>query len=260
MKKLISSLVLVAICTVVGFDAQAQSKENKKQTTIKIKVVEKNDSRTRVIERNYTTDLMSDGEQKAFVDKVLDSLGLDGSGQKQISIIVDSDDEVSQNDQDRHRVIIREKKPNTSHEPMLWRDDNHTFRFDTDEMEGSIHRIEKDMRPRIEVLRKDMERFGDRMGNLWTNDLMQAGSVRGLNAYPNNPNNGVLNLRFNAPEAGDVVITVTDTQGKEVGRKSIKDFSGEFVGQVEIKKNIQGTLFVTVVQNEDGAVRKIALK
>lgn len=262
MKKQTSPLFYAAIFfgLSLSFCTSAQSMDEKKASTIKVKVVEKNDGKTRVTERSYTIDPMSEREQKEFVDKVLDTLGVNGPGQKQISVIVDSEGATDGRDHDRQRIIIREHDDQGSREPMMWRDGNQTFRFDTEELEENIHRMEKDMKPRMEILRKDMERFGDRMGNLWTNDIMQAGSVRGLNAYPNNPNNSVLNLRFNAPETGDVVITVTDTQGKEVGRKEIKNFSGEFVGQVDIKKSTQGTLFVTVVQNEDGAVRKVVIK
>ena len=112
----------------------------------------------------------------------------------------------------------------------------------------------------MEPMQRKLEGMGDRMSGFWSNEEMASGSVRSLNAYPNNPDNGVLNLRFSTPEPGDVHITVTDTQGKEVGKKTIKDFSGEFVGQIELKKNTKGTLFVTVVQNEDGTVRRVLLK
>lgn len=261
MKKLISPLTLILMLA-FGFTTLAQSSEPQKQSTIKVKVVEKNDGKTRIVERSYTTAPMSDTEQKEFVDKVLDSLGVNGPGQKQISITVDSNDEDRQNDQDRRRIVIRERAGHDRNrdEPMRWKDDRPTFRFDTEEWEDNVRSLEKEMRPRIEIFRKDMEQFGDRMGNFWTNDVMQAGSVRGLNVYPNNPDNSTLNLRFTAPTAGDVTITVTDTKGKEVGQKVIKGFSGEFVGQVDVKKNTKGTLFVTVVQNEDGAVRKVILK
>ncbi len=68
-----------------------------------------------------------------------------------------------------------------------------------------------------------------------------------------------MNLRFYVPQKGDVLVTISDTKGKEVGKKEIKDFSGEFVGQIDIKKNTKGTLFVTVTQNEDGAVKRVVI-
>ncbi len=245
----------------LGFhsEARAQSADEKKKTTIRVKVVERKDGKTQIVERNYQIDPLSDADQKVFVDKVLDSLGVDGSGQKQISIIVDGDD----GNDERRRIEIRERPDwdrNRGPQVWGWGDNGREFRFDTDELEGSLRKLEREMKPRVEVFRRDMERMGDRMGEVWTNDIMQAGSVRGLNAYANNPDNGTLNLRFSVPEKGDVTIMVTDTGGREVGKKVIKDFSGEFVGQVDLKKNAKGTLFVTVVQNDDGAVRRVVIK
>lgn len=262
-----------------GASASAQSADESK-TSIQIKVTEKKDGKTKVDERRYELTPMSDAEQKVFVDKVLDSLGVDGKSQKQVSIIVNdnegkirvesrgTDDRNLAGQNQRQRVEIRSGNDD---EPIIWRDGDNSFHFDTDEFQSSLRRIqrevepglrrlEKDMRPRLEALNRNFSEAGDRMGNFWSNDVMGAGTVRTLNAYPNNPDNGLLNLRFSTPDQGDVHITVTDTQGKEVGKKTIKDFSGEFVGQIELKKNTKGTLFVTVVQNEDGTVRRVVLK
>lgn len=77
--------------------------------------------------------------------------------------------------------------------------------------------------------------------------------------FANKPESHILNVHFNAPAKGDVVITVTDTKGKEVGKKEVKNFSGDFKSQVNLAKNTSGTLFVTVVQNEDGVTNRIVL-
>jgi len=276
MKNTFSSALLLALLLSFGMSTSllAQSKEEQKKTTIDIKVVEKKDGKTNINERKYQLDPMSETEQRAFVDKVLDSLGVDSSGQKQVSIVVNdnqgdvwienrnpSDRTATARSNGRQRVEIRSHN-NNNDEPMIWswRDGNNSFHFDTDELRGNLRRLEKDMKPRLEAFNRSFSEAGDRMGNFWYNDVMGASTVRTLNAYPNNPDNGVLNLRFNTPDKGDVHITVTDTQGKEVGKKTIKDFSGEFVGQIELKKNTKGTLFVTVVQNEDGMVRRVVLK
>ncbi|TDB66000.1 T9SS type A sorting domain-containing protein [Arundinibacter roseus] len=266
MKKPNANLLLLSFALLLGMSAtqlRAQSANDKKEKSIRVKVVEKKNGKTTVQERNYTlTEPLSDSEQKAFVDKVLDSMNVDGMSQKQISIRIDEDgdNEIKWNQKnDRRRVEVIEGE----HEPMVWGYDNdrdRTFHFDTREFEGNMRRLEKEMKPKVNIMMKDMERLGERMGDFWTHDVLQSGSVRALNAFPNNPDNGVLNLRFTAPEKGDITITVTDTDGKEVGKKQIKDFSGEFVGQIELKKNTKGTLFVTVTQKEDGAVRRVVIK
>ena len=85
-------------------------------------------------------------------------------------------------------------------------------------------------------------------------------SIRGLDAYPNNPDRNQLNVRFSAPAKGDVSIIVTNTKGREVAKREIKEFSGEFVGQIDLGKQPQGTYFITVTQHEDGAVKRIVVE
>ncbi len=74
-----------------GASATAQSAGDN-TTSIQIRVTEKKEGKTQVNERRYELAPMSDSEQKAFVDKVLDSLGVDGKGQQQISIIVNDNE------------------------------------------------------------------------------------------------------------------------------------------------------------------------
>lgn len=246
--------------------ANAQAQNEAKKTNIEVRVTEKKDGKINTYERSYRLDPLSDAEQKAFIDKVLDSLSVDGMSQKQISISVDDE-------RDRH---------SDSPKVLSWQDDGRNFRFDTRELQSNMRQMQKELEPKMRQLQKEMEpklrelrreikpglnalqqslgNIGDRYGDAWSKDFGQSSTVRGLNAYANNPDNGMLNLRFSAPEQGDVTITVADTQGKEVGKKTIKDFSGEFVGQIELKKNTKGSLFVTVVQNEDGAMRKVTVR
>ena len=279
MKNTFSNIIGLSALLVVGLGnaATAQSADENK-TSIQIRVTEKKDGKTQVNERRYELSPLSDADQKKFVDKVLDSLGVDGRGQQQVSIIVNDNagklrvesrgggDRSMADGDSQQRIEMRSRRGGEPETPDGRYGDN-SFRFDTDELRGNMRRIQKELEPKLEELRRNMEPMqrklegmGDRMSGFWSNEGMASGSVRALNAYPNNPDNGVLNLRFSTPEPGDVHITVTDTQGKEVGKKTIKDFSGEFVGQIELKKNTKGTLFVTVVQNEDGTVRRVLLK
>ena len=275
-----TALFSLAITTTLATTATAQSKSDEndnKKTNIRIEVIGKADGKTQVLERSYRVDAMSENEQKAFIDKALDSLAVDGMSQKRISITVDDND-------NRMRRLDGDIKirswGRTSDEPLIWgwRDNNNNhrtdreFHFDTRELEGSVRRMQKDLEPKlrelranvepsIRIMQRNVDGMSDRFGDVWGSSFSNSSStVRSLNAYANNPDNGILNLRFSVPDQGDVRITVTDTDGKEVGKKTIKDFSGEFVGQIELKKNIRGTLFVTVVQNDDGTVRKVVIK
>ncbi|GAB3180898.1 T9SS type A sorting domain-containing protein [Telluribacter humicola] len=255
---LVSALLLGGLS--LGSEVYAQSKEGKKEekkTTIRVKVSEKKDGRTEESERSYRVGAMSDQERKEFVDKVLDSLGTNTN--RRVTVMVDEGDG-NITTRERRRVEVRERNDD---EPAVfsWRDNDDDFHieFDSKEMKEKLRRIEEEVRPRVRVMMRDLENAGERMGDIWTSETGQPASVRSLNVYPNNPNNGMLNLRFSVPQKGDVTITVTDTRGKEVAQKEIRDFSGEYVGQIELKKNTKGTLFVTVVQNEDGVVRRVVI-
>ncbi len=257
--------------------AQSKDENDTNKTYIKIEVIGKSDGKTQVVERSYRVDAMSENDQKAFIDKALDSLAVDGMSQKRISITVDDNANRSRR---LDGGVKTRSWSDTSDEPMAqgWRDDNNRsrrndqdFRFDTRELQSNLRRMQKEMEPKLRELQRDMEPglkrmqknmegMGDRFGDAWGSAFDNNSTVRSLNAYANNPDNGVLNLRFSVPDKGDVHVTVTDTDGKEVGKKTIKDFSGEFVGQIELKKNTKGTLFVTVVQNDDGTTRKVVIK
>lgn len=139
-----------------------------------------------------------------------------------------------------------------------------TLKFKFDEFGPKMEQwgkdFEREFGPKMEKWGKDFERqfksgdFHVDMGNT------SSKTVKSLNAYPNKPNNGKLNVKFMAPEKGDITITVTDLNGKVVGQEKIKDFSGEYMSQVDLKGSVKGTLFVTVTQGEDGAVRRIVLE
>ncbi|HEV7349191.1 T9SS type A sorting domain-containing protein [Telluribacter sp.] len=251
------SLVLgVMLLAGMGYGpAQAQSKEEKK-TTVRVKVSENRNGRTEVVERSYEVGTLSDQERKEFVDKVLDSLGTDTHNNRRVTVTVDEGDG-NVTTRERRRVEVH----NDDAPVFSWKGDDDDFHveFDSREMREKMRRIEEEVKPRVKVLMRDLENAGERMGDIWSSETGQPANVRGLNVYPNNPDNGVLNLRFSVPEKGDVTISVTDTRGKEVARKEIRDFSGDFVGQLELKKNTKGTLFVTVVQKDDGATRRVVI-
>ena len=82
-------------------------------------------------------------------------------------------------------------------------------------------------------------------------------TIHGLKAAPNKPFNGKISVRFNAPEKGNVNISILDVNGKELANEQIKDFQGDYLGQVDIKKAGAGVYFIRVSQGTDGAVRRI---
>jgi len=263
MRHIFAKRMLLPFLIVFGFSislaVQAQDTDKSKKTTIRIRVSEDNDGKEKNIEKEYQVNKMTDQERKQFVDKVLDSLGIDSKSPKNISITMDDGDGNNRVITKRRREIMDRRD---EREPLAfqWKDDvSRDFNFDTEKFRSHMRNFEREFQPKAKIIMRDMESFGDKMGEFWNKEVMKPANVRELNVYSNNPDNGVLNLRFHVQQKGDLSITVTDTKGKEVGKKEIKDFSGDFVGQVDLKKNTKGTVFVTVVQNEDGAVKRVVI-
>ena len=241
----------------LGQSDPKEKSEKDQKTNIRIRITEDENGKVKKIERSYQLGAMTAEEKDAFVEKVLDSLGRDKRKKQTISIDMNDGDQDVMAIKKRRKEIIDhrdEREPLAYH----WKNDL-PFDFDSERFHTQMRDFGRDFKPRAKVLMKDMENFGDRMGDIFEKEMGKPANVRALNVYSNNPDNGIINLRFSVPEKGDVTISVTDTKGKEVGKKEIKDFEGEFVGQVELKKQTKGTLFVTVVQNEDGAVKRIVI-
>ena len=260
-KGIFLSFLTVAALAVQGQSADKEKKniDKEKKTTIRVRVSEDENGKGKDIEKEYQVKSMTDEERKEFIDKVLDSLGTDSKG-RTVSVTVDD------GDGDDRTVIKKRKKVTIDHPEdkdayaFHWKNDfPDNFEFDSEKFRSHMRNFEREFRPKAKIMMRDMENFGDRMGDFWNKEIMKPSSVRDMNVYSNNPDNGVLNLRFHVQEKGDLTITVTDIKGREVGKREIKDFSGDFVGQIDLKKNTKGTVFVTVVQNEDGAVKRVVI-
>ena len=133
------------------------------------------------------------------------------------------------------------------------KDMEETFKdFDHKQMFSSLDPMMKDLKGKLHFnFDGDMKDF----------DFMnESKTVKALKIYPNKPFDNKLNLKFYAPEKGDVSVIVTDLNGKEVGSQKFKDFQGDFMGQVDLKKNVKGTLFVTVTQGVDGTAKRVVVE
>ncbi|WP_229238528.1 T9SS C-terminal target domain-containing protein [Dyadobacter sp. Leaf189] len=256
------TLAMLVISALAANNLYAQSDDDRKQeekgrkSRIHIQVTEDENGKMKKIEKDYEVGAMTREEKDRFVEKVLDSLNVDNKKKQTISITMDdgADNTITKK---RRKTIIDYRD---DREPLAFNwDNNFSYDFDSEKFRNNFRNLEREIGPKAKVFMRDMEDFGKSMGSVWEKGSAKPASVRALQVYGNNPDNGTINLRFDVPVKGDVKVTVTDTRGKEVGSKEIKDFEGEFVGQVELKKNTKGTLFVTVVQNEDGAVKRIVI-
>jgi hypothetical protein len=106
-----------------------------------------------------------------------------------------------------------------------------------------------------------MGRPGMRMKKLkkWSEEKGSK-TIQGLSGKQNQPFNGKLNVRFKAPTKGNVTIAVSDVNGKEIATETVKDFQGDYFGQIDLKKAGAGVYFLRVTQGNDGAVRRVEVK
>jgi hypothetical protein len=286
-----TTFALIALVAGLGVATTAMSQDNKTdnkdsdKVTVRIRMSEEKDGKTETFERTYTYNNLSDSEREVKIKTIVDSLrsiNKDATNRR-LSVVIEEGESFRSNREfrnDNDRIVIvpkdgKERKiykyDSKEHRVERWDNDNRNFNFNFDEeaFADRMKRVEKRIEPQMRKLERNMEDwsrdFEPKFREFWNSDINIGGSgkpasIRGLEAFPNNPDKDELNIRFYAPNKGDVTITVTDTKGKQIGKKEIKNFSGDYVGQLELGKNAKGTYFISVVQNEDGTVKRIVVE
>jgi len=290
-QKIMKSLLLTSLLTLLGIGSFAQ--EAKKEATIKIVVIE--NGKEKVIERKYSDIQKADAEIKKLSDSLdMKMSGGDkknkivrievnknnrrGGGPqlearegkelmiregKELNIITeDFKGDLRPGGPGARRMIIRRmNKGGNPADVLIFRDNDSINRNmgprRNFEMQGPPP-FDKIMKGRKRMRRAMvLGRMGDRHKMGFEHQKNGSKTINGLISFPNKPFNGKLNVRFNAPEKGNVTISVTDVNGKEIASEQIKDFSGKYLGQIDVKKSGAGVYFVRVTQSNDGAVRRV---
>ncbi|MBD2700059.1 T9SS type A sorting domain-containing protein [Spirosoma sp. BT702] len=245
--------------------AAPSTKSKDDNSEVHVRIIERNGDDVREIDRTYQLEGKNDSDRDKVVMKLVDSLKATrkGSGRRQMTIIVDEDADNQIVTRDGFKIgkkrapgdvyVYRGRSPKNNRE--LW--DNNNWRYEF--RQGFDSLTDRMNRFRYEFP-KDFDQKLVRPFEEWSRNFNgKPSTIRSLDAYPNNPDRDQLNVRFTAPGKGDVTIIVTNPKGKEIARREIKDFSGEFVGQIDLGSKSQGTFFITVTQNEDGAVKRIVV-
>ena len=61
-------------------------------------------------------------------------------------------------------------------------------------------------------------------------------------------------------KAAPTVVTVSDLNGKEVYKKDLNEFSGEFNEEIDLKNAAKGALILTISQGKKSFTEKIILE
>jgi hypothetical protein len=271
---------LLSVCTV-----QAWAQQEKKEATVKIVINE--NGKEKVIERKFSDIEQADKEIKKLSDSL--DINISTSGGKNKIVRVDVNKSLGKTivgpdgpqgpGQRRVRIL---RNGNAPKDIMIFKSDKgKDGEIVLEDIKGGPGesldiQIEGPNGPRMlggpmqfrgrfapgmnGRMGAQMNEFRKKRKDFMEKQKQQASkTVKGLFAYPNKPFNGKLNIRFDAPEKGNVSIAVMDVNGKEIATEQLKDFQGVYLGQIDLKKSGPGVYFIRVSQGNDGAVRRVKI-
>ncbi len=260
---------IFGLLTITPFMSFSQGKKDK----IRIRIEQEINGKTKIDEKIIDASEMSDGQKENAIQKFQDSVTAQNKGKVQgmkIEVESNSDERKGErrvernynynNDNGDEEIVIK-KKP---HVKIYRRDGNGKDGveiFDGEEFSRELNGNMESLRDNLKNMGRDLKfEYRTIPDGFFFNDNggSSAKTVRGVEVFPNNPKTEILNVRFNAPQKGDVSIKVMDVKGNVVAKEEIKDFSGEYVGQINIGKQ-KGTIFVMITQGEDGTVKRVVL-
>lgn len=130
--------------------------------------------------------------------------------------------------------------------------------FSWEESFPQMDRRLKDRSSRYRFNLDDLSNQIERGFRFEPSDFRQNG-IYGVNIFTNMPDTHILNLKFKSNDNANVSISVVNSQGNLVSKKEVENFSGEFIGQMELDKGAKGLFFVLISQGENGTSRSIKI-
>lgn len=277
------NIITTALMLTLGMSAMAQKSISQnideKNGKMIIHIESSENGKKEVFDKSYNVEGMSDSEKDRLINRITDSLSnpLGEGRNKQFKLKIDRYDnrDRDSDDDSNHPFSLNSPQGKSKKKMQIYKDgkriekdldgdgDNDVtifFKNFGDDMEKRFKNFdEKKMLSSIEPMIKNFK--GNFDVDLKDFDFLnESKTVKALKIYPNKPFDNKLNLKFHAPVKGDVNVIVTDINGKEVGSQKFKDFQGDFMGQVDLKKNVKGTVFVTVTQGEDGTSKRVVIE
>lgn len=262
------SIILGAALFTVPLWSAAQEQTPEQGTTkVSIQVVEEKGGDRILEERSYYIKPLSAEAQRNHLDSLVSSLQASGKGRRVTVTMEDTESKHAYSRKIEGRAFPTPPVP-------LKKEQHYSYWLELDDLgkriDSTVSRETARAEMKVNRLMADLESrpadFGFDLNNrlekvrafTFENGLSNSSkTIRNASVNPNRPFDGSLNVRFNTKEKGNVVVTVTDTKGKEQGKKELKDFEGEFVGQIKLKDTAKGVLFVNIVQNEDGVTQRV---
>ncbi len=80
-----------------------------------------------------------------------------------------------------------------------------------------------------------------------------------MELYPN-PNDGKFNLNFHSDQKQNMTIRVYDQQGKEVYSETMKNFSGDYINQLDLRTKGKGNYILKITQGDKTYSEKFVIE
>lgn len=264
------ALLLLFAAPIVSF---AQEKKEK----VRIRIEQEVDGKTTISEKIINSSGLSSSQKDEMIEKFKDSVLALNKGKAQgVKIEIDNDSnsninierndgkkivkryEFKDGDGGGNEDIVIKRGPQVR---VYKRDGKGEMEsFDSEAFTHELHGNMESLRDNMKQMGKDLKfEFRTIPDNFFDGGNSGSKMIKNVEVFPNNPKTEILNVRFNAPQKGDVSIKVLDVKGSVIAKEEIKDFSGEYVGQINIGKQKSGTIFVMITQGEDGNVKRVVL-
>ena len=259
------------------FAAPFVSLAQEKKEKVRIRIEQEVEGKITISEKIINSSGLSSSQKDEMIEKFKDSVLALNKGKAQgvkIEIDNDSNSNINIERNDEKKIVKRyEFKDGVSggNEDIIIKRGPQVRIFKRDG-KGEIESFDSEafthgLNGNMESLRDNMKQMGKDLkfefrsipDNFFDGGNSGSKTIKNVDVFPNNPKTEILNVSFNAPQKGDVSIKVLDVKGSVIAKEEIKDFSGEYVGQINIGKQKSRTIFVMITQGEDGNVKRVVL-
>lgn len=255
-----------ALFLVLSFEIFAQNKDIPKTSEMRIRIEKDENGKKTITEKVINTSKMTQTQQDKLASKIQDSVLADSPKMARVKVMIESQSTTDKNtdiDNFSDNKTITVKRSNKK----ISKDDGREISIRDFDEEQPQETFEKEFKVTVDatdgstpphIIMQDMK--GGKM-IFFDGDEKNGmpAKIQNIQTFLNNPNNEILNIRFNAPEKGNVSISIINTESQTIVKEEISDFSGAYVGQLKIGKQ-KGTLFLMVVQNGDGNVKRVVVE
>ena len=259
------------------FAAPIVSFAQEKKEKVRIRIEQEVEGKITISEKIINSSGLSSSQKDEMIEKFKDSVLALNKGKAQgIKIEIDNDSNsninIERNDEKKivkryefkddagggNKDIIIKSGPQVR---IFKRDGKGEIEsFDSEAFTHGLNGNMESLRDNMKQMGKDLKfEFRSIPDNFFDGGNSGSKTIKNVEVFPNNPKTEILNVSFNTPQKGDVSIKVLDVKGSVIAKEEIKDFSGEYVGQINIGKQKSRIIFVMITQGEDGNVKRVVL-